>query len=587
MNFHGAMYSRMAGAPPEWMRIAQSTALVRHLPAVILCNGLSLVALATVAAASHSVPNHLPELELVVLLLLVPLCSSWLRLRRSVKPDRVSARRIQHLNLYSLLLGASWAALGAVCVPQLPFALGMCVAGALVAMSVCALAGFSFLPLGCLAFALPVFAGAAWAVGAMLASSPLFGLIFFVMAVVVFIGTGMMWFNWGQFVERTQMEASADAKVCNRAGGSEELVARSRFVRAASHDLGQPIHALSLYLGTLAHKALPAEARSLVSDARDCVQQMNEMFRDLSALSRLDAGGLVATEGEYEANLLLDSVKAEYEALARSRSLTFRVRRSAAIIRADASIATHIISNLVSNAMRYVRTGGVLVGCRVRQGMLRVEVYDTGPGIEAQLQSFVFEAYDRADSECGGRARRPGFGLVAVRRLAGVVGASIGVRSRPGRGSCFYVDFPLARAVEWPQHTSSEVVVVHHAPATLEPAIKSLRQSGIRVISGLSSAEVLARLQARSRAPDAIVCNDRLPGGQSGIQAIEAVREEFNMDIPAVLIRSQDVSAAEDFKQQEMGLMVIDRHQAVMGIAPAVMSLLGQSGISNAGRMES
>ncbi len=590
MYFQRAIYFRIACAPPDELRIAQSTALVRHLPAVVVCNGVSVLAFVAMAARAHPLPRYLPVFVVAFMLLLAPLWMSWVKLRRLNPPAHVSARRIRSLNLYSLVLGLAWAVFGIMSLPFLPLALGLCAAAGLLAMSVYALTGFAFLPLGCLGFALPVFGAAMWSMHALMPASPFSGAVLVLMCFVELIGAGFMYLNWRQFVEDARRDALARLSALSHAcSEGVDSAMKSRFVRAASHDLGQPIHALSLYLGTLAQKALPAEAHAVVSDARDCVQHMSEMFRDLLHLSRLDMQKVEPQYADTPIDTILEIVKAEYEPLAHAKSLSFRSRASQAVVRTDPVIAGQIVSNLVSNAIRYSMRGGVLVACRKRQKMLRVEVYDTGPGIEESQTSAIFEEFYRAGSAHEPRAGVTGLGLglTVARRLASTVGASIGMRSRPGRGSCFYVDFPNVLPAPCVAPHLSEVVVVHHEPAALEPAISSLRQSGFSVVSGLSSADVLEHLQARSRAPDAIVCTDRLPDGQSGVQAIEAVRKEFNMDIPALLIRSHEVSVAEDCREQELGLMVIDRLQAASAIGPAVTSLLGLGVIARASRQAS
>src|SRR5262249_21391146 len=153
-----------------------------------------------------------------------------------------------------------------------------------------------------------------------------------------------------------------------------------------SHDLRQPIHALNLYLGAFAQVQLPRPAGTLLAKVRQCASIMDEMFRTLLDVSKLDAGAVKPQISVFALAPLLARARLEFEPQARAKGLALRVRRSPAFAKSDPVLVERILRNLISNAIRYTERGGVVVGCRRVPGALRVSVYDTGVGIEPSEQ---------------------------------------------------------------------------------------------------------------------------------------------------------------------------------------------------------
>ncbi len=142
---------------------------------------------------------------------------------------------------------------------------------------------------------------------------------------------------------------------------------------------------------------------------------------------------------------MLERIDTLFTTRAQERGLRWRVLPSLSQVRSNPLLLERMVGNLVSNAMRYTSAGGVLLSCRSRPGHLLVQVWDTGPGIPAHEQATIFEAHHR------GSAARPhdqglGLGLSIVSRCARLLGIRVGLRSVPGRGSCFELWVPLATA---------------------------------------------------------------------------------------------------------------------------------------------
>ncbi len=256
-----------------------------------------------------------------------------------------------------------------------------------------------------------------------------------------------IWFlklNWSRFGERGMLAApSPQAHMPAARTGASDAAVKARFLKAASHDLRQPMHAMELFLGTLSEVKLPSHAHEVVVNARECAGQMSDMLRSLIDLASLDMQPSDPQWSVVPVAEMLGTVRAEYAALAIGKGLALTVRDSPALVRTDPVMAERILMNLVSNAVRHTSGGRVLVACRKRGQVLRVEVRDTGPGIAPAHQEAIFEEFYRVPQARGGHGRGLGLGLAVARRMAVILGAALAVRSRPGKGSLFSVEFPL------------------------------------------------------------------------------------------------------------------------------------------------
>lgn len=324
--------------------------------------------------------------------------------------------------------------------------------------------------------------------------------------------------------------------------------AKSRFLAAASHDLRQPMHALNLYLGTLAQLELSASARPILDKVRECAQTMDEMFCALLNISSLDAHALKANFSTFPIAAVLDKIDLEFSQQARAKGLQLRIAPCSAVISSDADLLENILRNLVSNAVRYTRQGKILVGCRRAGNAIRCGVYDTGIGIATELQAAIFEEFFQVGNRERDRSQGLGLGLAIGLRQARLIQAPLTLRSELGRGSVFEIALPLgllaptAPRIKPPATLNGQdlagklVVVVDDETMILNASRALLEQMGCEVITAGSGAEALRMLAASPRAPDAILCDHRLRNDETGIQVIAELRNEFNADVPAILI---------------------------------------------------
>jgi PAS domain S-box-containing protein len=312
--------------------------------------------------------------------------------------------------------------------------------------------------------------------------------------------------------------------------------AKSRFLAAASHDLRQPLSALSLYVGVLDHK-LPCGEGLLLRSIKDCVASLSELLADLLDLSKLDAGVVTPTLSDFAVDEVLGRIISAHGPEARLKGLDLRYAAPRLVARTDPVLFGRIIGNLVANAVRYTERGGVLVGCRRRDGKMWIEVWDTGIGIPADKTDEIFEEFRQLGND--ERTRGSGLGLAIVARMAAVLGLRVRVASRPGRGSLFAVEVPRGRA----QHKLAaydhpcrplRIGLVEDNSDVLRALTYALRESGHQVVGARSGAQLLLELDGH--APDILICDYRLAGRETGFQAITAARAAFGSQLAAMII---------------------------------------------------
>jgi CheY-like chemotaxis protein/anti-sigma regulatory factor (Ser/Thr protein kinase) len=260
-------------------------------------------------------------------------------------------------------------------------------------------------------------------------------------------------------------------------------------------------------------------------------------------------------------------VEKEFVPLAISRGIQLKVRPCEDHVYSDAVMVERIALNFVSNAVRYTPSGRrVLVACRVRGRALRLAVYDNGKGIAESDQQSIFDEFRRLDSSrprdhTGGL----GLGLAIVRRLAQALRLTVVLQSTLGRGSMFAVDLPLVHVsrgrpqplVAEPTLAGRLIVVVDDEPSILLAASFILETAGCHVICGRSGPEAMLSLASSTRVPDAIICDHELNDKHNGSDVIRHLREEFNSDIPALLVTGNTAGGMAEKSARELGISVL------------------------------
>jgi signal transduction histidine kinase len=366
-------------------------------------------------------------------------------------------------------------------------------------------------------------------------------------------------------IERALNVAKADAERAN-AGKTE-------FLAAASHDLMQPLNVARLFVDAIGEQPLNADAAGMLERVSRSLESAESLLRTLQEMSRLDAGAQRAEIAEVALDPLLRELDNEYGLAAEERGLRLRVVPSGAVVRTDIRLFERIVRNLLANALRYTERGGVLLGARRRGDRLRLEVWDTGPGIPAGSLDDIFKEFRRLANPGRGDGPLPGMGLglAIVDRIARLLGATIEVRSRVGRGSVFSVEVPLAgdaslvAAVPVRVAPGGEalrgrtVLIVDDDRTTLDGVQAILRGWGMDAIAARSVDDAVARSRGRRDAPAVILADYHLLDGATGFDAIDAVRASLaRMTIPAIVITA-DPSEATRRRAAERGFGYLDK----------------------------
>jgi len=318
--------------------------------------------------------------------------------------------------------------------------------------------------------------------------------------------------------------------------------AKTRLLAAASHDLRQPLHALTLFSDGLASGETDPARLTRIAHIRECVESLDRLFSELLNLSQLDAGVVQPQWMEFPLDRLFDEISRNFRPVAEQQELRLVVRKTELWVRSDYVMLSRILSNLVSNSLRHTTAGGVLVGARRRGRMVRIDVWDSGVGIAPQHQARVFEEFFQIDPQRGRRGM--GLGLATVQRLAGLLNTRVDLRSRPGRGTCVSVTARLAApqavqalpAAAVPVLPSDDearldgvtVMVIDDERTILEGLQVVLSNWGARVLPAQNRAEALD-LAARWEAPPDVVVSDLLlQGGDNGLDLLAALERHPN-----------------------------------------------------------
>jgi CheY-like chemotaxis protein/nitrogen-specific signal transduction histidine kinase len=324
--------------------------------------------------------------------------------------------------------------------------------------------------------------------------------------------------------------------------------AKSRFLAMASHDLRQPLHALGLFVAQLRSALKSRERAKAVERVNAAVKEMNEMFNSLLDISKLDAGIVTPKINEFPIARLLQKIETMFDQATREKGFRLRVIRNDAWVRSDAMLLERILLNLVSNATRYTLRGGIIVGCRRRGEMLRIEVWDSGPGIPEDQKLNIFGEFFQLPVPERDRYGGLGLGLAIVNRLCLLLNHQIELTSVVGRGSRFTILVPMAdecvtfaEPVDSPHPAAFAVegkviLVIDDAPLVQQATSGLLSKWGYSVPTAGSDEAALIQLAERQQRPDLIISDYHLANGKTGIEAIERINAAFGASIPAILI---------------------------------------------------
>ncbi len=354
------------------------------------------------------------------------------------------------------------------------------------------------------------------------------------------------------FDDITDFKRAAEQLAAAKRTAEQANVAKSRFLAAASHDLRQPLQTLSFLHGTLKQRAKDDDTRGLLGRAERISEAMVSTLNAILDIDQLETGAIVPTLTNFPIGELLDTVHGDFLELAGNKGLGCRVVHCGLTVRSDRRLLEEIVRNLLSNAVRYTDSGKILLGCRRRWGKLHIEVWDTGIGVSEDQRTRIFEEYRRGTDAT--RQGGVGLGLAIVQRLGELLAHPIGIRSRLGKGSVFFVKVPLADTpsppAQAPQEPQSEsggiragvILVIEDEPSVRQSLEAMLMSEGHRVRAAVSAQAALELVTRHGLKPDLLISDYNLPGEPNGVQTAETVRSALGRQVP-VIILSGDVRA--------------------------------------------
>lgn len=242
----------------------------------------------------------------------------------------------------------------------------------------------------------------------------------------------------------------AEALRVERDAVQAALRAKSLFLAGVSHDLRQPVHAMALHLRFLrslrADELSPQRVAELCTPMDGAMRAMTGQLTRLLELSRLEAGEAQVARRPIDLPAFIAERLAQFAAQAADKGLQLRSRTGATARTAwadsDPMMLQSIVDNLLSNALRYTRQGGVRLVLRRRGDHWLLQVIDSGPGIPGEVLPQLFIAYRRFDDRSSRHDEGQGLGLALVHKQSERLGHALAVRSRVGHGSSFGLLLP-------------------------------------------------------------------------------------------------------------------------------------------------
>jgi len=363
-------------------------------------------------------------------------------------------------------------------------------------------------------------------------------------------------------LERRVHERTYELKLLNdellraKAAADEANVSKTRFLAAASHDILQPLNAARLYVTSLVERQSGGEVARLTGHVDASLEAVEEIIGALLDISRLDTGALKPDIASFRIDELLRQLEVEFAPLAREKGLRLVFVPSSLTVRSDRRLLRRLLQNLVSNAVKYTKTGRVLVGCRRHGRQLRIDVYDTGIGIPKSKQRIVFTEFHRLEQ--GAKvARGLGLGLSIVERIGRVLDHKVRLASAVERGSHFSVEVPLAPAAAKPRSrsepksvdlrrlTGMAVLCIDNDLKILDGMKTLLGGWGCRVIAATDLAAAADALRDEKAAPAGLLVDYHLDRGD-GIAVIADLRRRYGSGMPAILVTADRTAAVRE-----------------------------------------
>lgn len=390
-------------------------------------------------------------------------------------------------------------------------------------------------------------------------------------------------------VDVTELKREGNALEAAKSEAERANVGKSRFLAAASHDLRQPLQTISLLQGMLEKRAPDEATLKLVHRLDETVRTMSSMLDKLLDINQLEAGVVRPATIDFPIQGLLDRLRSEFTYHPTTDGLDWRMVLSSLTVHSDPRLLEQILRNLLSNALKYTSKGRVLLGCRRRGDTLRIEVWDTGPGIPDTELKAIFHEFHQLDNPARERSKGLGLGLAIVQRLADLLGHKIDVRSRVGAGSVFTVEVPLGRAgvadLSVPNQNETQtstpsrgtILIVEDDAALREMLQLLFDDEGHRTVVAADGHKALELAAQGPTVPDLIIADYNLPKGLTGLEIITRLEKRVKHTIPAIILTG-DISTDSLRKIARHGCVHLNKPVGAKELTHLAQRLLAKPG---------
>lgn len=342
---------------------------------------------------------------------------------------------------------------------------------------------------------------------------------------------------------------------------SEKAVqSNTRFMAAASHDLMQPFNAARLFCELLISDAenMTAQQRELVNKTDLSLSVAGNIIQSLVEFIKLDSGNIKPHMKTFSLQELLTQLEEQFTDISCQKSLKFKVLPSDHVLLSDPKLLYRILQNLVSNAIRFTESGGILVTNRPRGDQIQISIWDTGVGIEEDVIDEIFDEFKQyRSSQTTMDDAGLGLGLSISQRTADMLGHGISVRSKPNKGSVFHVlvDRSSKGALK---HRSSaikpskpfkdiknkSILCVDNNLQTLDAMAELMTSWNYNVRTASDVSEIDSLLETEF-VPDILVVDYQLNNNKTGLEFVSSYFERLEKEIAVIFVTanySEDVS---------------------------------------------
>jgi len=350
-------------------------------------------------------------------------------------------------------------------------------------------------------------------------------------------------------------------------------LAKTKFLAAASHDLRQPLHAMSLFLGILEERSSDSEQMMVVDKIKKSSMALEGLLASLLDISKLDAKVITINKSSFDIQRLFDLLENEFKPIALEKNLKISFVHTSLWINTDRPVIERILRNLISNAICYTEKGRILIGCRRTKESVIIAVCDTGIGIEKDKTAIIFEEFQQIDNPGRDRSKGLGLGLSIVTRLVDLLEAQLFLSSKQGKGSVFSVKLPRSPANKLLQteppssilqyELSGKTIIIVEDEEEIRCALNLLLSGwGCKVVE-LTSSEEISQNKLTSDNPDMILADYRLQNIETGVDVIHAIHDFYqDKTIPAAIITGD--TAPDHIKEaMESGFQLL--HKPIAG----------------------